>query len=60
MSDDDNSEQQPKRGKSLSLSMPSLDPEEALRGFMEVDPEKVREPLAQDDHDQAVSEGGGK
>lgn len=30
----------------LNLDMSDLSPEEALRGFMEVDPEKVKERLA--------------
>lgn len=40
-SDDEN-------GEGLDLDMSDLDPEEALRAFMEVDPEKVKERLEED------------
>lgn len=37
-------------------SIAGLTPEEALRGFMEVDPEKVEEPLAEEDAEGETDE----
>lgn len=44
------------QGRSIELALPQLSPEEALRGFMEVDPEKVKERLEGDGRDEGEAD----
>lgn len=45
------------RGKELRLDLSDLGPEQALRGFMEVDPEKVKKRMKDQSPDEEDSTG---
>lgn len=41
-----------RRGRGLQLDLSDLDPEVALRGFMQVDPQKVKKRIEEEEPDE--------